>query len=116
MPLSEAQAAFPLNTKQIVLKDDDDRYAGVVMAADLHAVTDPQDQNLESLARQQDEFLLPHLSIREVMTAFEKTETDVLVVVDRSDRRIAIGTISEAYVLRTYGEELERRNQEMFFR
>ena len=30
--------------------------------------------------------------------------------------RAAIGTVSEAHVLRTYGEELERRNQELFFR
>jgi CIC family chloride channel protein len=86
------------------------------MAADLHAVSDPADQKLESLARQHDEFLLPHMNIREATTAFEKTETDVLVVLDRSDRRIAIGTISESFVLRTYSEELERRNQEMFFR
>lgn len=116
MPVAEAQAAFPLTTKQIVLRDQEGRYAGLVMAADLHAVSDAADQKLDSLARQRDEFLLPHMNIREVMTAFEKTETDVLVVVDRSDRRIAIGTISESYVLRTYSEELERRNQEMFFR
>jgi CIC family chloride channel protein len=116
MPVAEAQAAFPLTTKQIVLRDQDGRYAGLVMAADLHAVSDPSDQKLESLARQHDEFLLPHMNIREATTAFEKTETDVLVVLDRSDRRIAIGTISESFVLRTYSEELERRNQEMFFR
>ena len=116
MLVAEAQAAFPLTTKQIVLRDQDGRYAGLVMAADLHAVSDAADQKLEALARQHDEFLLPHMNIREVTTAFEKTETDVLVVVDRSDRRVAIGTISEAYVLRTYSEELERRNQEMFFR
>jgi CIC family chloride channel protein len=116
MPIKEARAAFPLTTKQIVLRDQDGRYAGLVMAADLHAASDGADEKLESLARQRDEFLLPHMNIREVTTAFETTETDVLVVVDRSDRRIAIGTISEAYVLRTYSEELERRNQEMFFR
>jgi CIC family chloride channel protein len=116
MPVTEAQTTFPLTTKQIVLRDQDSRYAGLVMAADLHAVSDPEGRTLESLARQHDEFLLPHMNIREVMTAFEKTETDVLVVVDRSDRRVAIGTISESYVLRIYGEELERRNQEMFFR
>ncbi len=116
MPIEEAQAAFPQSVKQIVLRDNDNRYAGIVTAADLHAVATPQTLWLETIAGQQDEFLLPHMTIREVMTAFEKTETDVLVVLDSPERRIAIGTISESYVLRTYGEELERQNQEMFFR
>jgi CIC family chloride channel protein len=40
----------------------------------------------------------------------------VLAVVHRTDHRAAIGTVTESHVLRTYGEELERRNQEMFFR
>jgi CIC family chloride channel protein len=116
MPIEEAQAAFPQSVKQIVLRDNDNRYAGIVTAADLHAVATSQTLWLETIAGQQDEFLLPHMTIREVMTAFEKTETDVLVVLDSPERRIAIGTISESYVLRTYGEELERQNQEMFFR
>jgi CIC family chloride channel protein len=40
----------------------------------------------------------------------------VLAVIDRPDNRAPIGTLSETRVLRTYGEELERRNQELFFR
>ena len=56
------------------------------------------------------------MTIRDIMAAFEKTETDVLVVVDNSEDRTVIGTVSETHALRTYGEELERRNQEMFFR
>lgn len=116
MPIAEAQAAFPQSVKQIVLRDNDNRYAGIVTAADLHAVATPQNLWLERIAGQQNEFLLPHMTIREVMMAFEKTETDALVVLDSPERRIAIGTISESYVLRTYSEELERRNQEMFFR
>jgi CIC family chloride channel protein len=37
-------------------------------------------------------------------------------VLDRADHRAAIGTVTESHVLRTYGVELERRNQELFFR
>ena len=42
-----------------------------------------------------DEFLLPHMSIRDIMTAFERSEADVLAVLDRADHRAAIGTVSE---------------------
>jgi CIC family chloride channel protein len=38
------------------------------------------------------------------------------VVIDNAEDRRAIGTVSEAHVLRTYSTELERRNQEVFFR
>lgn len=74
------------------------------------------DLPLSTLAQQREEFLLPDASIRDTMTAFERSEADVLTVIDRPDHRAAIGTVSEAHVLRTYGEELERRNQELFFR
>ncbi|WGR96171.1 hypothetical protein MTX20_32905 [Bradyrhizobium sp. ISRA435] len=47
---------------------------------------------------------------------FARSEADALAVIDRSDHRAAIGIVSESHVLRTYGEELERRNEELFFR
>lgn len=52
----------------------------------------------------------------EILKAFERSEADVLAVVDHPDHRATIGTRSEAHVLRTCGEELERRNQELFSR
>jgi chloride channel protein, CIC family len=91
-------------------------YAGLVFLADLHSIATIDNLPLATVAQQRDEFLLPDATIREIMTAFERTEADVLVVIDRPDHRAAIGTVSEAHVLRTYGEELERRNQELFFR
>jgi CIC family chloride channel protein len=79
-------------------------------------VANRDDEPLGSLAQQQDECLLPTTSVREILKAFERSEADVLAVVDRGDSRTAIGTLSESHVLRTYGEELERRNQELFSR
>jgi len=111
-PITEAQKLFsPARVRQIVLRDPNGTYAGLVSSADLHSIA-----TLSTLAQQKQEFLLPDASIRDIMTAFERSEADVLVVIDRPDHRAAIGTVSEAYVLRTYGEELERRNQELFFR
>jgi CIC family chloride channel protein len=117
MPIAEAQKLFqPGRLKQIVLRDPKGGYAGVVSLAELHSVDIASETPIETLAHQQTEFLRPAMTIRDIMAAFEKTETDVLVVVDNSEDRTVIGTVSETHALRTYGEELERRNQEMFFR
>lgn len=117
MPIGEAQRLFsPAMVRQVVLLDPNNAYAGIVPAATLHSVANRDDEPLGSLAQQQDECLLPTTSVREILKAFERSEADVLAVVDRDDSRIAIGTLSESHVLRTYGEELERRNQEFFSR
>lgn len=115
-PIAEAQKLFsPAQVKQVILRTPDGAYAGLVTSADLHFAT-IDNLPLETLALQRDEFLLPNATIREIMTAFERIEADVLVVIDQPDRREAIGIVSEAHVLRTYAEELERRNQEVFFK
>ncbi|MGY4477120.1 chloride channel protein [Bradyrhizobium sp. USDA 3364] len=117
MPVVEAQKTFsPALVRQIVLRDPNGLYAGIVTSADLHSIAAKDDQILKTLARQTDEFLLPHASIRDIMKKFESSEADVLAVVDRSNHRAAIGIVSESHVLRIYGEELERRNEELFFR
>jgi CIC family chloride channel protein len=117
MPIAEAQKLFsPARVKQIVLRAPNGAYAGMVSSADLHSIATKDNLPLATLAQQKEEFLLPDATIREIMTAFERSEADVLVVVDRPEYRAAIGTVSEAHVLRTYSEELERRNQEVFFR
>ncbi|SCB18209.1 chloride channel protein, CIC family [Bradyrhizobium shewense] len=117
MPIGEAQKLFsPAQVRQIVLRDPSGIYAGIVPAAALHSVANQDDEQLGSLAQQQDECLLPTTPVREILKAFESSEADVLAVVDRTDHRATIGTLSEAHVLRTYGEELERRNQELFSR
>jgi CIC family chloride channel protein len=117
MPILEAQKSFsPAQVKQIVLRSPNGSYSGLVSSADLHSIATQDDLPLSTLAQHRDEFLLPDATIREIMAAFERSEADVLAVVDRADHPSAIGTVSEAHVLRTYGEELERRNQELFFR
>ncbi|RZN11826.1 chloride channel protein [Bradyrhizobium genosp. SA-3] len=117
MPIGEAQKLFsPAQVRQILLRDPNGIYAGIVPAATLHSVANQDGELLGSLAQQQDQYLLPITPVREILKAFERSEADVLAVVDRTDHRATIGTLSEAHVLRTYGEELERRNQELFSR
>ena len=53
---------------------------------------------------------LSHL-IREAIDIFEKTETDVLPVLDSAQNGHVLGLLTEAHTLRRYGEELERRHR-----
>lgn len=117
LPIVEAQKLFPPGrVKHIVLRHVDGSYAGIVNSAELHGVPDPAEAVLETLAQQRDQFLQPQVTVRDILAAFDRTEADVLVVIDNAQDRRAIGTVSEAHVLRTYSTELERRNQEVFFR
>ncbi|NEW88205.1 chloride channel protein [Rhodopseudomonas sp. WA056] len=117
LPIAEAQKLFPPGrVKHIVLRHADGSYAGLANSAELHGVAEAGDASLETLAQQVDQFLLPQVSVRDILAAFDRSEADVLVVIDNAGDRRAIGTVSEAHVLRTYSTELERRNQEVFFR
>lgn len=117
LPIVEAQKLFPPGrVKHIVLRHVDGSYGGIVNSAELHGVPDPAEAVLETLAQQRDQFLQPQVTVRDILAAFDRTEADVLVVIDNAEDRRAIGTVSEAHVLRTYSTELERRNQEVFFR
>ncbi|WP_022721974.1 chloride channel protein [Rhodopseudomonas sp. B29] len=118
MTIAEAEKLFPPGrVKQIVLRQADGSYGGIVASADLHSsLAEHGPEALASLAQQQGEFLLPEASVQDILAAFDRTEADVLVVVDKATSRTVIGTVTEAHVLRTYSTELERRNQEVFFR
>ena len=117
MSIAEAQKLFPPGRlKQVVLRAPDGRYGGIAHLSELHSTVIAGDHPISELARQRDVFLQPQMSIRDIMAAFEKTEADVLVVVDNADDRTPIGTVSETHALRVFGEEVERRNQEMYFR
>ncbi|WP_322514089.1 chloride channel protein [Rhodopseudomonas palustris] len=117
LSIAEAQTLFPPGRiKQIVLRETDGSYGGIVEAPELHGHAHAEDETLATLAHQRDEFLLPDVTVRDLVTAFDRSEADVLVVVNNAEERVTIGLVSEAHVLRTFATELERRNQEVFFR
>jgi len=109
-----AREMFPPGvTKQIVVLDGLGRYAGIVLAADLSATSpDQAQQPVADLASQRDVWLLPGMNIRETLDMFEKSEADVLAVIDDAQTRRVLGVVTESHALRRYGEELERRNRE----
>ncbi len=108
------RAAFPLGSPAyIIAVDEQGRYAGMVAVADAHAAEISPEQSIKSLLRYADGVLEPGMSIKEAVLAFDRAEAEVLAVVNSySDRRV-IGLLTEAYALRRYSAELERRRQEM---
>ena len=105
---------FPLGSSAaIVAVDDHGRYVGMVLVADAHAAEVSPDQPIKALLRATGVILMPSMAIKEAVLAFDQAETEALAVVDsRTDRRV-IGFLTEAYALRRYTAELERRRKEL---
>jgi CIC family chloride channel protein len=105
---------FPLGaTTRVVVVDGAARYRGIVLVPEAHAPEADEAAKLDQILRYADDMLLPQMTIKEAVTSFEKAEADALVVVDGLDSRRVIGLLTEAYALRRYSEELDRRRREL---
>ncbi|HTJ01431.1 MAG TPA: chloride channel protein [Methylovirgula sp.] len=121
VPLTEKigafMEAFPLgSTTWVVAKDGGGRYAGLVSVADVHfSITNGEDSQspIENLLRYKDDVLLPQMNIKSAADLFERSESDVLAVIDDPLHRRVIGMLTEAHVLRRYTEELEKARGEL---
>lgn len=101
----------PGSAKTVFVLDDGGAFAGRV---DMNAVHDPQhelpaDQAAATLARDREHFLLPDQSVRMALQRFADWDADSLPVVEGVTSRRVIGYLTEAYALRRYSQELERR-------
>jgi chloride channel protein, CIC family len=104
---------FPLGAHQrVVVIDEDDRYAGIVLPAEVHADAD-ENHHVRDLLHYTDTVLLPQMTIKEAVAMFENAESDALAVVDGAESRRVIGLLTEQYALRRYSEELDRRRREL---
>jgi CIC family chloride channel protein len=113
--LAEARRRFPLgSTRQVVLVDAAGAYAGLLPVEALYsAVTDPAKPSAEvrALARYADAALTAQMSIKQIMQAFDRTEADVLAVIDAHGA--PLGLVSETYATRRYADELERARRDL---
>ncbi len=106
------QAFPPGSTGQVVAVDTNGRYAGLVMVAEAHAAELAESAFIFEILRHPDDMLLPSMTVQEAVAAFDRTESEVLVVVDARLSRRVLGTLSEAHALRRYLAELELRRRE----
>jgi CIC family chloride channel protein len=112
-PIASFRRDFPLGAEQrVVVVDQSDRYAGIVQVAEAHAVDANISQVGEAL-HYTDQFLLPQMSVKDAISAFEQSESDALAVVDNRESRRVIGLLTEQYALRRYSEELDRRRRDL---
>ncbi len=104
---------FPLGaTQRVVAVDASDRYAGIVLVPEAHAAG-PDTERVGAILHYKDDILLPNMTVKEAIAAFEAAESDALAVVDGKDTRRVLGLLTEQHALRRYSEELDRRRREL---
>jgi CIC family chloride channel protein len=111
--LAELRAKYPVGAvKRVFVADPNGIYAGVIDMAVAH---DPQlDDTVDAvtvadLMEPSRTYLLPNDNVRTALRRFEEGHTESLpVLAGGTDLRI-IGYMTEAYALRRYAQELERR-------
>jgi len=109
--LAAFRKRFPLGSAtRVVALDEAGRYAGIVSVPEAHAAP-LEGGALADLLQCQDRVLLPTMNARVAMAVFEAAEAEALAVVDGPARRV-IGLLTEAHLLRRYGEEVEKRRRE----
>ncbi|OJY66690.1 MAG: chloride channel protein [Rhodospirillales bacterium 70-18] len=112
-PLSAFRRDFPLGAaNRVVVVDDATRYLGIVQVAEAHA-EDERATKVSDLLHYADDILLPQMTIKDAVAAFEQAEADALAVVDGAESRRVIGLLTEQHALRRYSEELDRRRREL---
>ncbi|MFL9823651.1 chloride channel protein [Rhodoplanes sp. SY1] len=106
--------AFPLgSTGQVVAVDANDVYAGLVSVPDAHAAERDEAAPVRSLLRFSEEMLSRTMTAKQAAAVFDRTEAEALAVVESEETRKVVGLLTEAYLLRRYSAELERRRQEI---
>ena len=114
-PMATFLRAHPLGSpSRVVVVDEHDRYAGIVLVPEAHALvgddggTPPR---LADAARYPAAFLLPDMSVKQAAEAFDEAESEALAVLDGAESRRVIGLLTESHTLKRYSEELDRQRR-----
>jgi CIC family chloride channel protein len=112
--IARFRMVFPLgSTSQVVALDEDKNYAGIVVVSEAHAPELDDALPVREILHHCEDCLLPGMTIKEAVAAFDKAEAEALAVVGGPDNRQVVGLLSEAHALRRYSEELELRRKEL---
>jgi CIC family chloride channel protein len=113
LPLRQLRDQVPLGSfGRVFAVDDDGNYAGLIDVAMIH---DPDIDDAAAglvaadLASGSSAYLLPDMDIRAALARFEETECETMPVLASSTDCRVIGDVTEAFALRRYAQELERR-------
>jgi chloride channel protein, CIC family len=114
MAVAAFREAFPLgSTHQVVAIDHEGRYVGLIPVPDAHAIELPGEKSVRDVTRHGADVLLPSMTIKEAVVAFDRSEAEALAVVNSFVEREVVGLLTEAYALRRYSAALELRRREV---
>jgi CIC family chloride channel protein len=110
--VAQAREAYPIGSTRRLAVLDGDRFAGLLDLAEVHSPDlggSPETQTLGELLTEPPVYLLPDDNIRTALARFSEAQVENLVVVDGKASLHVVGYMTEAYALRRYSQELERR-------
>ncbi len=116
-PMATFLRAHPLGSpSRVVVVDEHDRYAGIVLVPEAHAraaENGGETPHLADVVRYPGSFLLADMTVKQAAEAFDEAESEELAVLsDRQSRRV-IGLLTESHTLKRYSEELDRQRRAM---
>jgi CIC family chloride channel protein len=112
--LSRFRTAFPVGSNtQVVAVDENKDYAGIANVAEVHASELDEACSIREILHFTETILLPTMTVKEAVAAFDHAEAEVLAVIQSRESRHVIGLLSEAHALRRYSQELESRRREL---
>src|SRR5580704_59866 len=86
--LSRFRTAFPLGSNtHVVAVDEDKDYAGIVAVAEAHASELDEANPVKDILHFTDAILLPTMTIKEAVAAFDKAEAEALAVIQSRESR-----------------------------
>lgn len=116
MSLEALRRTYPLGAaKRLFVIDETGQYAGIL---DLSVIHDPSfedgtgQRTAGDLAHGRDAVLLARDNVRTALKRFVAAEQETLPVLDGARSRRPVGYLTEAYALRRYTQELERKRME----
>ena len=112
LDIATFRTLFPLGSHQRVSLIDGERvFFGIVTVADAYTEGSDQKAPITSIADLTAGALIPEMSIKDAMKAFDRTELDTLAVLDSLESRRLMGTLKESYATRRYAEEMEKAQE-----
>lgn len=112
VPIGEARLTHPPGSvKHLFVVDDEGLYLGTLDLNTLH------DREIDSsdpivvgdMAFDRTHFLVRDNNVRSALLRFEDWQVEALPVLESKLHRVVVGYLTEAYALRRYSQELERR-------
>jgi len=115
-PIESFRRQYPIGVAQrVVAVNENDQYSGIVWVSDAYAQEgrSSQAQTVRDLLLQETTFLLPNMNVQQAIAIFDRTSSEALVVVDNAEDKNVLGTLSEAFALKRYAEELDRAHRSL---